>query len=207
MFFYIYAKVLKKLKGNANRNFKMQKGGCIGSGNHLIDVSMGRYSYLGDNCEIINCSIGNFCSLSNNIMIGNSEHSTTWISTSPFFLKNKTSKKLKKYSNLSFTDTKKTLIGNDVWIGSNVQIKQGVKIGNGVVIGMGSIVTKDIDDFSIVAGNPAKLIRYRFTNEICELISESNWWDMPTAYLETLVNIASNPKEFVSAVNKIRIQN
>lgn len=72
---------------------------------------------------------------------------------------------------------KKTYIGNDVWIGENVTIKDGVRIGNGAVIGTAAVVTKDVPPYAIVAGVPAKIVKYRFDPEKIELLQEIQWWD------------------------------
>ena len=69
-----------------------------------------------------------------------------------------------------------TTIGNDVWIGINAIIKAGITIGNGAVIGAGSVVTKNVPPYAIVAGNPAKIIRYRYNEEELKEIPEQ-WWD------------------------------
>jgi acetyltransferase-like isoleucine patch superfamily enzyme len=70
------------------------------------------------------------------------------------------------------------IIGNDVFIGHNVTVLRGVnKIGDGVLIGAGSVVTRDVPDFAIVAGNPAKIIRYRFSEDTQLKIKASKWWD------------------------------
>ena len=75
------------------------------------------------------------------------------------------------------------VIGNDVWIGVDSIIRRGVKIGNGAVVGANSFVNHDVPDFAIVAGNPARLIRYRFDEEMQAEISASKWWekDLPEA--------------------------
>lgn len=70
-----------------------------------------------------------------------------------------------------------TIIGNDVWFGTNSTIMLGVKIGDGAIIGACSVVTKDVPPYSIVAGNPAKIVRYRFPDEIIEQLLKIKWWD------------------------------
>ena len=71
----------------------------------------------------------------------------------------------------------KTKIGNDVWLGTNVIIKAGVNIGNGVIAGAGAIITKDVPDYAIVGGVPAKIIRYRYTKEQIEALNRIQWWE------------------------------
>lgn len=119
---------------------------------------MDRYSFCGYNCEMINVEIGSFCSIANGVVIGGEMHPLEWISTSPVFYEGRDSIDM-KFSEHKRKKGLKTIIGHDVWIGQNSLIKQGIKIGNGAVIGMGSVVTKDVAPYSIVAGNPTKLIK------------------------------------------------
>lgn len=73
--------------------------------------------------------------------------------------------------------TKRITIGNDVWLGLNTIITNGSNIGNGVIAGAGSVITKDIPDYAIVAGVPARIIRYRYTPEQIEKLNKIAWWD------------------------------
>lgn len=84
-----------------------------------------------------------------------------------------------KKRNLGNLGNRHLVIGNDVWVGQNVIITSNCHyIGNGVVIGAGSIVTKDIPDYAIVVGNPAKIIKYRFSEEIIKKIELTQWWKL-----------------------------
>jgi virginiamycin A acetyltransferase len=76
-----------------------------------------------------------------------------------------------------------TLIGNDVWIGYRAAIMAGVKIGDGAIIGAYSVVTKDVEPYSVVAGNPAKLIKLRFPASTIDLLLKIRWWDWPAEKL------------------------
>lgn len=69
------------------------------------------------------------------------------------------------------------IVGNDVWIGANVTVMSGIKIGNGAVIATNSTVTKDVPDYAIVGGNPAKIIKYRFTELQINQLLQIKWWD------------------------------
>ena len=80
-------------------------------------------------------------------------------------------------------------IGNDVWIGTNVVIMRGIKIGDGAIVAAGSIVTKDIPPYTIVAGCPAKIIKYRFAEEIIKQLLELKWWNY---HINTLSNLPFN---------------
>lgn len=82
----------------------------------------------------------------------------------------------------------RTVIGNDVWIGAQAIIKQGVRIGNGAVIGANSFVNKDVEPFSIVVGSPAKLLKYRFDEDVREAIVKSGYWDKNPEEAKQILN-------------------
>ena len=81
---------------------------------------------------------------------------------------------------------KKTTIGNDVWIGANAVVRKGVRVGDGAVIGAGAIVLKDVPAFSVVAGVPAKVIRYRFDENTIYRLLKLKWWEMDEDVLKAL---------------------
>jgi len=123
--------------------------------------------------------IGSFCSISSNCQIylgGN--HRSDWISTSPLnvFFEQKES--------LQHEQTKgDVIIGSDVWICGNATILSGVTIGHGAVVGNSAIVSSDVAPYSIVAGNPAKHIRYRFEEDIIKQLLAISWWHWPEEVL------------------------
>jgi virginiamycin A acetyltransferase len=93
-----------------------------------------------------------------------------------------------------------TVIGNDVWIGNSATIMQGIKIGHGAIIGTNALVTKDVEPYSIVGGNPAKLIRKRFDDETIDFLLLLAWWDWPVEKItKNLAAITSGDiKQFAS---------
>lgn len=149
--------------------------GFIAHDTSLNDVVLGDYSSVGRYTKIKCADIGKYCSISWDVTIGAVEHPLTRISTSALTYK-------AEY-NLVSQDIeypqKRTTIGNDVWIGCNVVIKSGISIGDGAVIGAGSVCVKDIDPYTIVAGNPAKVIRKRATDKSIERLINLKWWDWP----------------------------
>ena len=146
--------------------------------------------------EISNCEIGSFTSIANNVVIGGGEHPTNWVSMSPVFYKGRDSVKA-KFSKHRRDPIKLTKIGHDVWIGEKAILKQGVKVGNGAVIGMGSVVTKNIDPYTIVAGCPAKVLRKRFDDKIISDLLNSEWWNLNDEDLKNYANYFKNPKTFL----------
>ena len=125
-------------------------------------------------------NIGKFCSIADQVVfILGGEHSTQSKSTFPF------TSFPKQWKNIDFDSGQPISkgdinIGNDVWIGYRATILSGVSIGNGAVIGAGSVISKNVAPYSIVAGNPAKLIRMRFKKSQIESLLKEAWWEWPT---------------------------
>ena len=129
-------------------------------------------------------TIGKFCSIAEQvtILVGG-EHRTEWLTTYPF------NSLVPEYaSHRGHPKTKgDVVIGNDVWIGLGATILSGVRIGDGAVIGARSLVSRNVPPYAIVAGNPAKVIRQRFSDAVIARLLEIKWWDWPTGRIEEVI--------------------
>lgn len=198
---YYYSKFVKKiLRGKCVRNSLIDATAVVNSGSSVVNSTMGAYSYCSYDCNIINARIGKFCSLANEIIIGGDEHPIEWLSTSPVFQDVKHSGPAKKFARHTLPVAKETVIGNDVWIGDRAIVKQGVTVGDGAVIGAGAIVTKDVPPYAVVAGVPAKVLKYRFDEDIiCDLMG-IKWWDMDESLLRQYADKVMNVKQFTNQI-------
>lgn len=100
----------------------------------------------------------------------------------------------------------KVVIGNDIWIGAHRVILPGVKIGDGAIIGAGSIVTRDVESYSIVAGNPAKLLRWRFDNQIISELKEMKWWFWEDNKIKYNINFFTSPLT-IKSIQELKANN
>lgn len=159
----------------------------------MINVSKGTYfaeqPQRRGNANTIN--IGKYCSIARNVVFDSGfNHNTNFVSTYPF-------KNLLGIGEQNVVCKGDINIGNDVWICENVLIMSGVTIGHGAVIGANSIVTHDIPAYAIVAGSPAKLIKWRFnTNQVIALL-DIKWWDWEKEKIEQELPFAINIDEFI----------
>lgn len=139
--------------------------------------------------------IGKFCQLGSGVkfIMGPANHRISSISTYPFNVFGGTwSENTPPHlSQLPFKGD--TIVGNDVWIGRESVIMPGVKIGDGAIIAAHSVVTKDIEPYSIVGGNPTKLIRKRFDDELISLLLKTQWWNFEPAELVDFLPTLCNP--------------
>jgi acetyltransferase-like isoleucine patch superfamily enzyme len=144
---------------------------------NLSHTSIGRFSYIASDTSLSQVTMGNFCSIGPECILGYGNHPTDFVSTSPVFFSTLKQCGISFSEQDYFQERKKIEIGHDVWLGARVFVKDGVKIGHGAIIGAGAIVVKDVPDYAIVGGVPAKLIRFRFTSEIIKKLLEIKWWD------------------------------
>lgn len=182
------------------KNSNIHKKAAVGNGAQIVDSKIDRYSYVYES-KVISAEVGAFCSIAANVVIGGAAHPTDWVSSSPVFYKGKNVLK-QNYSENEFEEYKKTIIGNDVWIGSNCLIKSGVKIGDGAVIGMGSVVTHDVPPYEIWAGNPAKFIRKRFSDEIIEELLKIEWWNWEEEKLQKYGKFFNDPEKLLKVMQR-----
>lgn len=132
--------------------------------------------------EIDKLVIGDYVQIASGVKImmgGNNCHNTKFISTYPFLQKDALQR--------SFEGRGHTIIGHDVWLGMRSMVMPGVKIGNGAIIASNSVVTKDVPAYSLMGGNPAKLIRFRFSDEEITILQEIKWWQWPEEKVQKLL--------------------
>jgi len=157
-------------------------------------IEIGMYSYGGcfDPLRIRPfVKIGRYCSFAYGVCIFNANHPFAFKSTHPYFY-------LPAFGYVPEETRKRTRveIGNDVWIGQNAIILSGVnRIGDGAVIGAGSIVTRNVPDFAVVAGNPAKIIKYRFDETTIRRLKKERWWDKDIEELKDNIDEFCRPVE------------
>lgn len=118
--------------------------------------------------------VGNYCSIADEvaILLGGG-HRTDWITTYPFSALRASAKDIKGHPSTKGD----VVIGHDVWVGFGATILSGITIGNGAVIGAKAVVTKNVPPYAIVAGNPAKVIRYRFSDDDIQVLERLQWWN------------------------------
>lgn len=177
---------------------------------HKDKCSLGKHCYGAEGSPIVNffkgplCKliIGNFVSFGSNvtILVGG-EHFTEYVSTYPF------SDIFDDVSKIECVKTKgDIIIGSDVWIGYNTLILSGVKIGHGAVIGARSVVSKDVEPYTIVAGNPIREIRKRFTEKQREKLLEIKWWEWEDERIDKFIPLLMNKDidNFIRLVDEVR---
>ena len=133
------------------------------------------YDFIGD--KLI---IGKFCAIASGVefIMNGANHRMNSVTTYPFNLMgNGWEKATPTLTDLPYKGD--TIVGNDVWIGQNVTIMPGINIGDGAIIAANAVVTKDVPAYHIVGGNPAKIIRKRFDDDLIKHLLSIKWWDWP----------------------------
>lgn len=199
----IFAKFLKKVRLSAIRHSTIHSTSKIEAGSSIIKSSFDRFSFCGYDCEIFYATIGSFTSIASGVVIGGARHPMEWVGMSPVFYLGRDSVR-KKFSEHPLPAPQTSHIGHDVWIGRSAIILSGVAIGNGAVVGAGSIVTNDVPAYGIVAGSPARLIRYRFQDETINRLETLRWWELDDATLHRLAPHVRDPELFIKMLQHIR---
>ena len=145
------------------------------------------YDFIGD--KLI---IGKFCAIAKGVefVMNGANHQMNAVSTFPFYTLEGWNMNPPSPADLPLKGD--TVIGNDVWIGQNATIMPGVHIGDGAIIGANATVASDVEPYSIVAGNPARLIRKRFDDELIELLEKFAWWDKSIEEINSLIPILTS---------------
>ena len=167
---YSYRRLLFRFKGSTIP-FSTE----ISKNTTIYDTVIGDYGFVSPNCCIYDAEIGNYLSLGGSVQIGAMEHPVLDLSTNTFLCND-------------YPKSKKTIIGNDVWIAGQSIVKQGVHIGDGAVIGANSFVNKDIPPFAVAVGSPAKVLKYRFPEDVQEALSNSKYRELSPAEAKIILD-------------------
>lgn len=172
---------------------RLARGVSILRASTVVSSKLGEYTYLA-NSKVGYTSVGSYCSIGPGARIGGlGAHPLDTLSSHPIFYQYNKGEK--------FIENKYTRLGSDVWVGANAIILDGVSIGDGAVVGAGSVVTKDVPDYAIVAGNPARIIRYRFSAELIYQIKQSQWHKLPLRKLIEVMNNSNSLNDILDKFN------
>jgi len=162
----------------------------IGARTVFAESTLGDYSYVVNDSNIIYTTIGKFCSIAAHTRINPGNHPMQRASQAHFTYRASAYFE-DAQDEAAFFDWRRSMlvtIGHDVWIGHGAIVLAGRSIGTGAVVAGGAVVTKDVPDYTIVAGNPARIIRRRFPEEIAERLKALAWWDWEHAALRTALD-------------------
>jgi acetyltransferase-like isoleucine patch superfamily enzyme len=164
----------------------LNRGTQVGPG-----VVAGKYLGMNADCFVARADVGAFCAFGARTSINPFNHPTSWLSTNEFQYHPKSFDWVDEYNEFVRLERSPDMfhrarIGNDVWTGHNVNVLAGVNVGDGAVLGAGAVVTRDVPAYAIVAGSPARIIRYRFAEAVIERLLAVRWWDFELPQLSGL---------------------
>lgn len=196
---YYFSKLLKKLRLAAVIESKVDVNSKIESGTSFVNSSMGRHSFCGYDCDIFHADIGSFTSIASGVILGGARHPIEWLGMSPVFYKGRDSIR-KKFVEFELPPPRIVSIGNDVWIGRNAIILPGVNVSDGAVVGAGSVVTKDVPPYAVVAGNPARVLKYRFDEDIIKSLLRIKWWNLSDDEIGGFASLCREPSKVIGYI-------
>ena len=176
-----------------NAQLVLEEGASLGSVTmDFASLSIGAMSYIRSSAELLNIArVGRFCSIGSGVILGQDRagHPLDWVSTHPF---------QHGRAELSYDARKPPLeIGHDVWVGREAMLLEGIVVGTGAVVAARALVTRDVPPYAIVAGAPAKIIRYRHGAEVIQGLLDSAWWKAPVSSLLELP--LNQPEPFLAS--------
>lgn len=155
-----------------NEYNRLYPGSCVSN------TTVGRFTYIAG-ATIGNAKLGAFCSIGEALIGGLGTHPVDMLSTHPSFYSNRAQAGRCFADKQYVEEVSTTIIGNDVWIGAHATVLDGVSVGDGAIIAAGAVVNRDIPPYAIVGGVPAKIIRFRFSDEVIQILLDWKWWNLP----------------------------
>lgn len=172
-------------------------------GAKLKNVQVGKYSRVGENCQITNAVIKNFTAIAKDSIIGLGQHPTNYLTShSIFYKKGNWGWHDDWIAPIDFIENKRITIGNDVWIGRRCMVMDGVTIGNGAIVAAGAIVTKDVPPYAVVGGVPAKVIKFKFPEEIINRLETIQWWNLSDEEITRVIDLFHTSNITLEVINK-----
>jgi acetyltransferase-like isoleucine patch superfamily enzyme len=198
---YIWAKLTKKARLAAAHGSQVHPTSKLESGTSFFRSTMDKHSFCGYDCDISHARIGSFVSIASGVVLGGGRHPMEWVGMSPVFYEGRDSVAA-KFSTHAREPGKEVVVGHDVWIGRSAIVLPGITVGDGAVVGAGAVVTKSVPPYAIVAGNPARIIRYRFSEDVIARLKAVQWWSMDEARLRELGPYIIDVEKFLEIVEK-----
>lgn len=197
------------------RNSRISSDDVLEGNNYIAGwvkgCHVGRGSYVMDQSWFQNAYIGRYCSIASEVkMVARRGHPTReYVATSPaFHLKSAMIQTYveqdgyEPYDKIEHQGRKWDLVvGNDVWIGTRVTLLGALHIGDGAIIGTGSVVTKDVPPYAVVAGNPAKILHYRFPEDQIQALLEMKWWEKSEDWIAAHADQFQRVEQFLELRN------
>lgn len=167
-----------------SENSRFGRSCRLGGPVFVAGSTIGDFTYIELGSRISAADVGKFCSIAPYAMIGLAEHPVgRFVSTHPLFYRRMPRLGYDLVDRDHHTEVSRTRVGNDVWVGAGACVRSGLEIGDGAVVGAGAVVTRDVPPYAVVAGVPARLVRYRFDEETIRFLLEFKWWDRDLDWL------------------------
>jgi chloramphenicol O-acetyltransferase type B len=183
-------------------NTEFGKYNWIGRNTIVSNSNIGDYTYITENSVVTETTLGKFCSIGPNVRIAPGKHPTSVYVSTHSSLYSNPSNLLKSFvKEQLYKYDRSVTIGNDVWVGANVVIIDGVTIGDGAIVAANSVITKDIEPYTIVGGLPGKPIGKRFEDDEIEFLLKFKWWDKPEDFIKKNISKWCSIKDFMSEFN------